>query len=225
MRVWLVDDKAGSGAGNLEPLFCQLAERPGGVRLIGVSAFATDLPESMRKLAPDLVDLLVINERTWPEGEWTREILEQGIGMVVVSAAERTERFQALSEQYPIVFVPPAPSSESLWLALVSATAGRQRERRWKQQIGQLQQRLNDRVTIERAKGVLVQRLKISEEEAYKRLRMQSRRQRRQIRDIAQSLLDTQCLFGSETNGAPRCHNGSATPENAPSRTTNSGDG
>jgi hypothetical protein len=69
--------------------------------------------------------------------------------------------------------------------------------------VARLQRRLSDRIVIERAKGILVQRLKISEEEAYKRLRVLSRRQRRQIRDIAQSLLDTQFLFlpGSDGNG------------------------
>ena len=46
-----------------------------------------------------------------------------------------------------------------------------------------------------------MQRLHITEEDAYKRLRLLSRRQRRQIRDIAQSLLDTEFLFSPETNG------------------------
>jgi hypothetical protein len=54
---------------------------------------------------------------------------------------------------------------------------------------------------IERAKGILVQQLGVSEEEAYKRLRVSSRRQRRQIRDIAQSLIDTQALLLPEQNG------------------------
>jgi AmiR/NasT family two-component response regulator len=61
--------------------------------------------------------------------------------------------------------------------------------------LDEVQQRLSDRIVIERAKGVLLQRLGISEEEAYKRLRVLSRRQRRPIRDIAQSLLDTQDLL------------------------------
>ena len=44
-----------------------------------------------------------------------------------------------------------------------------------------LEQRLSDRIIVERAKGILVQRLKITEGDAYKRLRLLSRRQRRQI--------------------------------------------
>ena len=61
---------------------------------------------------------------------------------------------------------------------------------------------------IERAKGVLVQRLGVSEEEAYKRLRVLSRRQRRQIRDVAQSLLDAQALLAPEANGNGFAANG-----------------
>jgi hypothetical protein len=44
-----------------------------------------------------------------------------------------------------------------------------------------------------------MQRLGVCEEQAYKQLRMQSRRQRKQIREIAQSILDTQFLL--EANG------------------------
>src|SRR5207248_1625381 len=92
----------------------------------------------------------------------------------------------------------------SLWLALLGTAAAQRRQLHWKMQLARLQQRLTDRIVIERAKGVLVQRLGISEEDAYKRLRLLSRRQRRQIRDIAQSLLDTQFLFLPEVNGYDR---------------------
>jgi len=73
-----------------------------------------------------------------------------------------------------------------------------------------LQQRLNDRILIERAKGILVERLSISEKEAYQRLRLQSRRQRRPIRDIAQCLLDAQSLFSPGENNREESphHNG-----------------
>jgi AmiR/NasT family two-component response regulator len=88
-----------------------------------------------------------------------------------------------------------------MWLAVLTSFVGQRRHLQWKNQVARLQRRLSDRIVIERAKGILVQRLKISEEEAYKRLRVLSRRQRRQIRDIAQSLLDTQFLFLPETDG------------------------
>jgi response regulator NasT len=86
-------------------------------------------------------------------------------------------------------------------MALLGARAALCRQQALKAQVQALQQRLSDRIVIERAKGILVQRLGVTEEEAYKRLRVLSRRQRRQIRDIAQSLLDTQSLLLPDANG------------------------
>jgi AmiR/NasT family two-component response regulator len=203
MRLWLVDEKSALGAGSgLEAVLRQLEERSGnGLRLIGTSPFQTDFSEAMRKLVPDLLDMLVINERVWPEGACTQDLLSLGLGLLFVASAEGAERFRWLAEEHPIGFVAPAPSAEAMWLALLSSFGVQQRQLQWKIQVSRLQRRLSDRIVIERAKGILVQRLKISEEEAYKRLRVLSRRQRRQIRDIAQSLLDTQFLFLPDSDG------------------------
>jgi len=203
MQLWLVDEKSASGAGSsLETLLRQLEERPGsGLRLIGTSPFQPDFGEAMRKLVPDLLDMVVINERVWPAGPCTQDLLNLGLALLVVTSAEGAERFRSLAEEHPIGFVAPSPSVEAMWLALVASFAGQRRQLGWKSQVARLQRRLSDRIVIERAKGILVQRLKISEEEAYKRLRVLSRRQRRQIREIAQSLLDTQFLFLPESDG------------------------
>src|SRR5439155_13208579 len=200
---WLVDEKSAPAAGSsLEAVLRQLEERPGsGLRLVGTSPFQADFGEAMRKLVPDLVDMVVINERTWPQGSFTHDLLNLGLGVLVVASAEGAERFRALAEEHPIGFVAPSPSVEAMWLALVTSFASQRRQVQWKGQVARLQRRLNDRIIIERAKGILVQRLKISEDEAYKRLRVLSRRQRRQIREIAQSLLDTQFLFLPESDG------------------------
>ncbi len=203
MRLWLVDEKSAPGAGsNLETVLRQLEERSGtGLRLVGTSPFQTDFCEAMRKLVPDLLDMLVIHEPVWPEGACTQDLLNLGLGLLVVASEEGAERFRWLAEEYAVAFVPPAPSTEAMWLALLTSFGEQRRQLQWKMQVSRLQRRLSDRIVIERAKGILVQRLKISEEEAYKRLRVLSRRQRRQIRDIAQSLLDTQFLFLPDSDG------------------------
>jgi two-component system, response regulator PdtaR len=203
MQLWLVDEKSASAAGSsLEAVLRQLEQRPGsGLRLIGTSPFQPDFGEAMRKLVPDLLDMVVINERAWPEEGCTQELLDLGLALLVVASAEGAERFRGLAEEHPIGFVAPAPNVEAMWLAVVGSFAAYRRQLQWKGQVARLQRRLSDRIVIERAKGILVQRLKISEDEAYKRLRVLSRRQRRQIRDIAQSLLDTQFLFLPDADG------------------------
>jgi hypothetical protein len=140
------------------------------------------------------------------------EIASAGAGLIVAADENQTESYRDLAEHHPLQFVPPQPTYEMLVSALLSLRAALRREVSWKTQVEQLNQRLNDRIVIERAKGVLVQRLGIGEEEAYKRLRILSRRQRRQIRDIAQSLLDTQSLLGPASNGSSQYESPPRTP-------------
>jgi len=52
-----------------------------------------------------------------------------------------------------------------------------------------VRQQLEERKIVERAKGVLQQRFGLSEEEAYQRLREESRRLRRSIRDVSDAVL------------------------------------
>ena len=55
-------------------------------------------------------------------------------------------------------------------------------------------QQLEERKIIERSKGVLQQRFGLSEEEAYSRLRDESRRLRHTIRDVSESVLLVESL-------------------------------
>ena len=202
MRIWLVEEKSGDDPGSLEALLRQLERRPGcELHLVGASPFQSDFVTAMRKLVPDLLDVIVLQEHGWPDGPWTEEVVELGTAVIVVTTPEHAGRFTTLAEQHPVTFLLPKPCPDQFWLTLLAAQAQQRRQAYWKTQVAHLQQRLADRIIVERAKGILVQRLSISEEEAYKRLRVLSRRQRRQIRDIAQSLLDTQGLFQTESNG------------------------
>jgi len=202
MQVWLVEDQNLEGTSKLEELLRQMENRPGSrTRLVGVSRFQAETALTLHKCVPGLLDVLVINEPTWLEEAGAQEVFGLELAMVVVSTAKAAEDLPPLASQYPVTFASPALDEDGMWLALKTALAGQQREAHWKDKVARLQQRLSDRILIERAKGVLVQLLKISEEDAYKRLRIQSRRQRRQIRDIAQWVLDTHSLYAPGSNG------------------------
>jgi hypothetical protein len=200
MRVWVVEDQRAGGEGALASLLHHLTDRaPGDYRLLGSGLLTPAVIDWLRGQAPDL---LVVDEPAWPEAAWAEEVLASGAAVVVATAPERSPRFRALAERYPVLFVPPRPPPEALALALLGARAAAQRQQVSRAEVERLQQRLQDRILIERAKGVLVGRLHISEDEAYNRLRVLSRRQRRPMRDIAQSFLDTQDLLAPGDNGA-----------------------
>jgi AmiR/NasT family two-component response regulator len=204
MRIWLVDEKDHSRQPALEKMLRSLEERPElGLRLLGTSPFQRDFADAMGKLLPDLLEILVVNEAAWPEGSWMMSVLNQGVAMVVVCRTESAERFRSLAEEYPITLIAPDCGEEGLWLALLNAHLGRRRHCRLKEQLHTVNQRLSDRIIIERAKGILIQMHSITEEEAYKRLQLFSRSQRRKIRDIAQSVLEMKSLFTNKNGVVP----------------------
>jgi hypothetical protein len=204
MRIWLLRNGAEDGTAGLEGLLRQwIGQAAGGPWALDLRPLSPDLVSEVRAGQPEV---LVLAEPNCPAGPWTADVLSQGVGLVVATEVARAEAYRALAEQFPIHLVALTPRVECLGLALLSARASLRRHLFWKAQADQLQQRLQDRILIERAKGILVQRLGISEEEAYKRLRLLSRRQRRQIRDIAQSLLDTQALLQPPTGNGFASH-------------------
>jgi AmiR/NasT family two-component response regulator len=199
MQAWLLRGEQGSETEALNSVLRQWASRPeNGHWTVDCQPWTPTVAAEVRARQPDL---LVLAEPSCPVGTWTTEVLACGVGLVVATALERAESYRGLAEQYAVHLTALPASLEGLGLAILSALASLRRQRCWQARIDQLQQRLQDRIVIERAKGILVQRLGISEKEAYKRLRVLSRRQRRQIRDIAQSLLDTQSLLSPEMNG------------------------
>ena len=213
MRVWLLQAKPGEDAGGLEGPLRQWAARPDSAAWrVEVRAAGPGLVADVRAQPPEVIALA---ESALPAGAWAEEVLALGPALVVAADPARTGAYLALAERHPVLVVAASPPPECLGLAVLSARAAGARQRGWQAQLEQLQQRLNDRIVIERAKGVLVQRLGIPEEEAYKRLRVLSRRQRRQIRDIAQSLLDAQALLTPEANGNGFVSNGHPHPEEA----------
>ena len=56
-------------------------------------------------------------------------------------------------------------------------------------EIDRLKETLETRKLIERAKGILMDRHKLSEEEAFRRIHFQARNQNRKMKEIAQSII------------------------------------
>ena len=59
----------------------------------------------------------------------------------------------------------------------------------------EMRRQLEVRKLVERAKGILQQRLRLTEEEAYLHLRNESRRQRRPMSELAEEIIRQECAF------------------------------
>lgn len=206
MRAWLLQGEPGGETDALHGALRQwIARAENAAWTVDCVLWAPELTAAVQARSPDV---LVLAEPACPVGAWTGELLAQGIPIVVATRPERAEPYRRLAETFALHLTSLPVGVEELGLAILSILASARRQRLWQGRIDQLQQRLQDRIVIERAKGILVQRLGITEKEAYRRLRALSRRQRRQIRDIAQFLLDSQSLLLPEMNGFTEssCH-------------------
>lgn len=193
MRTWLVQARPGEDTGGLETLLRQWAPQAPGGCSIERCLLGTDLAEEVKERRPDV---LVLAEPACPAGPWASDVLELGVGLVVATVPGRGEAYLALAAHHPVALVPLPPSAETLGLSILSTRAAARRQASCRGQVAELEQRLADRIVIERAKGALVRRLGVTEEEAYRRLRVLARRQRRQVRDVARALLDAEELLG-----------------------------
>ena len=64
-----------------------------------------------------------------------------------------------------------------------------------RRQVAELQQALEDRKVIERAKGAAMKRLGVDERAAYRRLRQLASREQRKMVEVARSVLDAEAVF------------------------------
>lgn len=86
---------------------------------------------------------------------------------------------------------------ESLRVGIAMAWSNYQQQVAFREKLAKAKNALADRVMIERAKGVLMEKLGISESDAMKSLHKKARDSRRPIADLARAILEADDLFGT----------------------------
>ncbi|ACX52970.1 response regulator receiver and ANTAR domain protein [Ammonifex degensii KC4] len=81
------------------------------------------------------------------------------------------------------------------YLALLQAEANFAKITALKQEVGQLRERLETRKVVEKAKGILMKTLGISEEEAYRRIQRESMERRTSMRTIAEAIIQASKFY------------------------------
>jgi AmiR/NasT family two-component response regulator len=122
--------------------------------------------------------------------EVAREIyLQRPLPIVLLTAygdQELVERAAGL----PILAYLIKPVNEQELLATLEVVTARFEEQQWLvQQATELEEQLEARKVVERAKGVLMERESLSEKEAYLRIQRQARQERRTMRQVAEAIL------------------------------------
>jgi two-component system, response regulator PdtaR len=166
-----------------------------GVSTIGPVANGRDAIAAAKAQHPDMA-LLDIRMPVMDGLEAAGVLGQQmGVPVVIVSAYSDQSLVQAAAKVGAFGYLLKPTTTERLRAALAVAWVRYLDHIGLRDQVHQLKTRLADRRDIEAAKGVIMDRLGISESDALQRLRRKARDTRRSMADLARAILQTQNML------------------------------
>ncbi|QQE12441.1 response regulator [Planctomycetota bacterium] len=166
-----------------------------GYEVLGMASNGKKVIELARENRPDIALL----DLRMPEmsGLEAAKVLYEGMGIpvMIISAYSDREYVEAASDIGVIGYLLKPVGADSLRVSLSVAWRRYLEKCQVKDECKQLEKKLAERKVIERAKGLIMQSLGLSESEAMRRLQKQSRDTRRPMVVLAQAVIDAQELM------------------------------
>lgn len=160
-----------------------------GHEVVGVAQTGRALVELCRTTHPDLV----ITDIKMPDMDGlaaTEEICcETPIPVIVVSAYHDPQFIERATQNYVLAYLLKPIRQHDLEPAISLAMRRFEQFQTLRREATDLRQALDDRKTIERAKGLLMKRERIDEQEAFRRLQKLAMNQNRKLIEVAQMVL------------------------------------
>lgn len=168
-----------------------------GYDVIGIARTGAEAIDLAARLGPDLI----IMDIRMPEMEGTEaaaRINQQRPTPILMLTAYTDRETIRKAEHAGALGYLVKPVNEAELSPAINIALARFRElQALRAQVHELEESLEARKLIERAKGILMQRLGLSERDAYERLRQRARDKRAKMKDIAQAIIEAEELLGS----------------------------
>jgi two-component system, response regulator PdtaR len=166
-----------------------------GYLVVGEAADGVSAVNLARELRPDLV----VMDIKMPDMDGitaSRLLTEERIAPVLlVTAYGYHEVLGSAKETTGVLAFVPKPFGEAQLVPAIEIALARFREfRTLEKELGDTRSALETRRVVERAKGVLMDRHKLKEDEAFRRIQRASMDSRKSMRDVAEAILLTQKL-------------------------------
>jgi len=154
------------------------------------------LPERIAQLQPDLI--IADSESD------ARDVLEHVViatrdarrPIVLFTEDDKPASMDAALEAGVSAYIVAGLQAERVKPVLDVALARFRREQKLLDELSDTRQKLADRKTLDRAKGLLMKRHNLTEDQAYQRLRSLAMNKNLKLVDVAQRLLDVEDLLG-----------------------------
>lgn len=163
--------------------------REAGHHIVGEAADGVQALALVREKRPDIV-LLDIRMPKLDGIHAARMIGYEHIAPVVLlTAYHRQDMVMQAGESGVFGYLVKPISGLQLFPAMEIAIAQFLRQEKAYQQLQEMNERMETRKLVEQAKGIMIRRLAISEEEAYRRLQQYSMQHRQPLKDVAQLIV------------------------------------
>jgi len=168
-----------------------------GYDVIGIARTGVEATELASRLSPDLIIMDIL----MPEMEGTEaasRINNQRPTPILMLTAYTDRETIKKAELAGALGYLVKPVNEAELSPAINIALARFRElQALRNQVVELEDSLEARKLIERAKGILMQRLGLSERDAYERLRQRARDKRAKMKDIAQAIIEAEELLNT----------------------------
>lgn len=160
-----------------------------GMSVVGEASDGAQAVEKVRALKPDLA-ILDVKMPEMDGIEAARILHEERLAPVVLlTAYSDTELIQRAKQAGVYGYIVKPFKQADLTPAIEVALARYQETRELELQVDDLKETLETRKIIERAKGILMDTYGLREQEAYRRIQVQSMNTRKSMREIAEAII------------------------------------
>jgi AmiR/NasT family two-component response regulator len=168
-----------------------------GYDVVGIARSGAEAVNLAGRLKPDLIMMDI----RMPEMEGTEAAARirdaSPVPIIMLTAYADKETIKKAEAAGALAYLVKPVSENELPPAINIALARFKEMQSLRTQVNELEDSLEARKLIERAKGILMQRLGLNERDAYERLRQRARDKRAKMKDIAQAIIEAEELLGS----------------------------
>jgi len=183
LRILIADDEA------IRLLTLRTQLRSLGFEVVAEAQDGEEAVRLAREREPDLAILDIKMPRLDGISAARQIVQERPIPIILLTAYSELELVERATEAGVFAYLIKPVTEEELLPAILLARKRFEEFRVLHSEVEDLRQALEARKLIERAKGILMKRLGISEQEAFRRMQVQSQKENRKLVEIARAII------------------------------------
>ena len=160
-----------------------------GHKVVGLSQNSSESLRQVKSIQPDLV-ILDTSGGSWGEFiELAEIIFEDGYPVVLIIDYPQKDKMSKLGEKRFFPFIIKPVNEEVLPLVMDIAVNTYKSTQKLEEEVKRLRKELVTRKVIEKAKGIIMETMGLSEREAFRRIQKQSMNKRVSMRKVSEAII------------------------------------